>query len=222
MSYLKTIFTGSDVQANPVQYSSPGFNAGGLSTSFSGNNYNVSPDANRTGVVNDISSNFRNLGDITGGLRATVGPGFNDLLNARLNSLGDSATSAIGDLRQNLQARRVLGSSFGQDTISRAQSEFQRNRDSIIADNFTKSLDANNQLLKQQYDAYNQSFQANLGELNLEANIANGLTGKASEILAANAQTTAKLQEDASKENVKNNIGLASGVGKAASMFFGL
>jgi hypothetical protein len=227
MSYLSTIFTGSKVDPSPVQYRSPGFTAGGLSADAVGGiqggpvSYNVTADANRTGIVNDISSNFRGLGDLTGGLRATVSPGFNDLLKARLNTLNDSATSAIGDLRQNLQARRVLGSSFGQDTISRAQSEFQRNRDAVVADNFVKSLEMNNTLLKQQYEAYNQDFQSKLGELNLEANIANGLTGTAAKVLADNAQTTAKLQEDASKSNVANNIQLASGFGKAAAMFMG-
>jgi len=224
MSYLSTVFTGSKVKAEPVQYASPGFNAGGLSAEFKGGtlggpgSYVVTPDANRTGLVSDISSNFRSLGDLTGGLRATVAPGFNDLLKSRLNTLNDSATSAIGDLKQNLQARRVLGSSFGTDTISRANAEFGRQRDAVVADNFLKSLEANNNLLKQQYDAYNQQFQAGLSEMNLEASIANGLTTTAAQVLAANAQTTAKLQEDASKENVKNNIALAAGLGQ----FFGL
>ena len=213
MSFLKSIFGGSKVEAAPVQYSPPGFSAGGLTSAFSGNNYTVSADGNRSGLISDISSNFRNLGDVFGGLRSTVAPGFNDMLASRLSSLGDTATKAIGDLRQNLASRRILGSSFGQDTLGRLNAEFGRQRDAIVADNFLKSLEASTQLVKQQYDAYNSDFQNKIGELNLEANIANGLTGSAAKILADNAQATAKLQTEASKANATNDIGLASGFG---------
>ncbi len=79
---------------------------------------------------------------------------------------------------------------------------------------FLKSLDASTQLVKQQYDAYNSDFQSKLGELNLQADIANGLTGSAAKILADNAQVTAKLQNEANQFNAKMSNDQATGFGK--------
>jgi len=222
MSYLKSLFTGSKAEAAPVQYSPPGFSAGGLTSAFSGNQYTVSPDANRAGLISDISSNFRELGNTFGNLRSTVAPGFNDLLASRLSTLGDTATKAIGDLRQNLASRRILGSSFGQDTLGRLGAEFGRQRDAIVADNFLKSLEASTQLVKQQFDAYNSAFQNRIGELNLQANVASGLTGAAAKILADNAQMTARLQTSASVSNEENNIKLATGAVGAFGKLLGI
>jgi hypothetical protein len=219
MSYLKSIFTGSNAKAAPVNFTNPSFSGGGLN--WNGDNFSVTADANRTGVVNDISSNYRDLGNNYGDLRSMVAPGFNDMLKARLNSFGDTATKAIGDLRQNLQSRRILGSSFGQDTIGRLNAEFGRQKDTIVADNYLKSLDASTQLLKQQYEAWNQAFQTNLAELNLEAGVAQQMGSKGADILAQNARTTATLETDVNKANNAADIGLASGLGGFAGRALG-
>lgn len=211
MSFLSNLFGNTKVtpgQVNPAQniapianYSPSGFTGGGLTGSFSGNNFGVSADAGRTGAVSSLANSFGAFGNATGDLRATVVPGFNDLLKSRLTDLGNQATSAIGNLRQNLQSRRILGSSFGNDTISRAQNTIQQQRDAVIADNFQKSLEANNQLLVQQYGAYAKQYQTGLDELNLEASTASGLTNTASQLMAANAQLMAKLNEQGSEFN---------------------
>jgi paraquat-inducible protein B len=218
MSYLKSIFTGSNAEAAPVNFSMPGWNGGGLTFNP---DFSIHSSAARKDLVNDTASNFRDLGNNYGDLRSTVAPGYNDLLKARLNSLGDTATKAIGDLRQNLQSRRILGSSFGQDTIGRLNAEFGRQKDSIVADNFLKSLDANTQLLKQQYEAWNQAFQTNLAELNLEAGVAQQMGSKGADILAQNARTTATLETDVNKANNAADIGLASGLGGFAGRALG-
>lgn len=216
MSFLTDIFGKTKVDAPaPIQYTPPGFSGGGLSTSFSGNSYNVTPDANRTGVVNSISQNFGALGDTLGTLRAGVMPGYNDLLSARMTQINDTAHKAIGDLRQNLQSRRVLGSSFGQDTLTRANAEFGRQRDQVTADNYLQSLEASNKLLTQQYDAYNKQYATGLSELNLEAGVAQGLTGQAATILGQNAQLEAKLREQSAEFNATMSNNQASGFGKA-------
>lgn len=218
MSFLTNLF-GEKSNPPPVQFTPSGFNAGGLSSTFSNNNYNVTADPSRTAAVGGLSDTFANLGNQTGDLRATVAPGFNDLLKSRLTDYGNQATAAIGNLKQNLQSRRILGSSFGQDTLTRANNTFAQGRDAITADNFQKSLEANNQLLTQQYAAYAKQFQTGLDELNLETGVASSLTGNASTLLAQNAQLTAKLSEQAQEANAKmtnNNVtGLGSLVGKA-------
>lgn len=217
MAFLGGIFGSGDVQAPPVNTSLPGFSGGGLTGKMTGaglgDNYSVTADPNRTAAVGGLSDTFNTLGNLTGDLRSSVTPGFNDLLNTRLTSFNNNAASAIGTLNQNLQSRRILGSSFGQDTLTRAQNQFNQSRDAIVSDSFMQSLQANNQLLNQQYNAYSQAFQTNLNELNLEAGIANTMSSKVADILNQNARTEASLQEDASKATTKNNMDMASGLG---------
>lgn len=218
MSFLGNLFGRTKVDEPTLKYSPPGFNAGGLNTSFSNNSYNVTPSGARNDLIGSGVDNFNTFGNITGDLRATVAPGFNDLLNSRLNTLNDARTSAIGNLRENLASRRVLGSSFGQDTINRGEAEFARQKDAIVTDNFQKSLEMNNRLLGQQYDAYNKAFQTGLTELNLEASVAQELTGKASQALLDAAKTQASLTLQAQSFNAASALSQGQGLGQAIGM----
>ena len=201
-----------------IEYTPPGFSGGGISSNFSGNSYNVSPSADRTAAVGGLSDTFANFGNETGALRSTVAPGFNQMLQSRLAQINDAGTAAIGNLQQNLSARRILGSSFGNDTVTRANLEIARQRDATIADNYLRSLDANNQLLQQQYGAYSKQYSTALDEMNLEAGIASNLTGQASTQLAANARAQAEL--DAKAQEAQGKF-IGSMIGLAAAPFTG-
>lgn len=190
MSFL----SGPKIQ-NSQNAAPTGFTGGGLQV-FAPDGVNgtrVGPTQPRTDLVNNLSDTYGSLADAYGGLARTVAPGFNDLLKSRLASLSDSRESAISNLRQNLDSRRVLGSSFGQDTLTRADAEFSRQKDAVTADNFMKSLDASNALITQQYNALRGKFQTGLDELNLEANVGQNFSAGANKILADNAQAQAKL-----------------------------
>lgn len=215
MSFLTDMFGKTKVDTPaPVASTVSGFSGGGLTGSAgNGTEYTVSPDAMRTAQVGGVSGAFGQLGDLTGGLRSTVTPGFNDLLQTRLQSINDSARKSVGDLRTNLQSRRVLGSSFGQDTLTRADAEFSRQRDQATSDSFLKSLEVNNQLLQQQYSAYAKQYQTGLDELNLEAGMASNLSSKASDIFAANARLTSQLTATAEQFNAKMSNDQATGFG---------
>lgn len=189
-------FLGGDtpqVQFNPV-----GASAGGLTTSIpsNGGNITVTPDANRTAAVGGVADTYTALANRTAGLGDLVQPGYNDLLTSQLGSIDNAARSAVGNLKQNLQSRRVLGSSFGQDTLTRANAEFNKQRTDTMATNYLQSLDARNKLLQQEYTARTAAANTGLTELNLEANIANGLIGSTNDILAKNAQVNAKMEAD--------------------------
>ena len=201
MSGLGDLFGGGGGTPQ-VSATRPGFNAGGfIGRVDPSGNATVTPTAQRTGLVNDLSGSYQTFGNELGNLRATVAPGYNSLLDARLNQINDAAHRSIGNLRQSLAARRVLGSSFGQDTISRQNAEFSRLRDQAIADNFIRSLEANRQLLGQQYGAYADQFNTGLNELNLEAKIGSALATQGAQILndtaKINADFTAKSQAGA-------------------------
>src|SRR5690348_14869747 len=129
-----------------LQPSYPAFSGGGLTRSSVGGLATVSPTGERTDTVAGLAGAGAEAANTFGGLYDTVQPGFNSLLDARLNQINDAARSSIGDLRTNLQSRRILGSSFGNDTINRNQAEFARLRDQAVASNFLQSLDAQQKL----------------------------------------------------------------------------
>lgn len=174
-------------------FSPPGFSGGGLTGSFSGNSFNVNPTAARTGAVNSLSSTFgAQAGDVAA-LRSTVAPGFSQFRRAGMAALENQRKSTISTLRENLAQRRISGSSFGQDSLTRANAQYAQNEAEFSANAYLSELQANENLIQQQYTAARGEFQTQLSEMNFEAGIAADMAGKASSTLATNAQTEAKL-----------------------------
>lgn len=205
-------------------YRPPGFAGGGLVGNFlgmtgaGGGLYDVKPTGIRADLVSGLSDAGGNAADNFQTLYNTVAPGYNDLLRTRIDQINNSAGKAIGDLRQNLASRRVLGSSFGNDTINRLNAEFSAQRDQATADTFLKSLDAQRQLTADTFNARQKQFQAGLDELNLEAGIATNLAGQANTQLATNARTDAQLQTGT---NQKFAGAIINGIGSIAGMALG-
>jgi hypothetical protein len=233
MSFLTDMFGSTKVSpasvSAPPPVTPPGFRAGGLAVNWGDNGYNVGASDARTSAVGNLADTFGALGNQYGTLASSVAPGFNDLLKTRLTDLGNQATAAIGDLKQNLQSRRILGSSFGQDTINRLNTGINQQRDAVIADNYLKSLQAQKELIGQQYQAYAQKFQTGLDELNLEASTASGLMGSAAGILQQNQSLLEKANEfnagsinSAAQFNAKMSNDQASGFGSFLGKFLPL
>lgn len=214
---LGSLFSGSKPQVN---YTPPGFNAGGLSATFGGNGYNVTPSADRSGTVSGLSNTFTQEGNQFGNLASTVQPGFSALRKAQLDQLNNSRTAALGNLQQNLARRRVLGSSFGQDAITRANLDYNQQAANIQAQTYLQELQSSQQLIQQQYTAASQSFQTNLNEMNLEAGVAADLTGKASQTLSQVAAYQAKLDAESAAGAGKFFGNIGSQLGSALGSFF--
>lgn len=205
--------------AAPVQNFKPtGINAGGLSSSISGDNLTITPSAERLGLVGGLSRGFTSEADALAGLRGRVTPGFSDLRTARLQEIEDARKAAIGNLRENMARRRVQGSSFGQDALARAELEFGKAREATAAESFLQELDATNQLIQQEFSARRGAFEAGLNDLNLQAVVATKLAAGASAQLGANARLEAELaaKEQAGRgkffgENVISPLSKAAG-----------
>jgi len=179
----------------PLQNFKPsGFNAGGLGTSFGADgNLTITPTAERLGAVRGLQDVFGNLAGELGGQRGLVAPGASALRASRLGEVESARASAIGNLRENLQRRRVLGSSFGADALSRAEAEFGQQKERVAAESFLQEFELTNQLINQQFGALRGQAQTGLDELNLQADIAAKLSGAATGALAANARTLSEL-----------------------------
>ncbi len=210
--------------AGLTNFTPPGINAGGLSSTYGPGGIGITADANRTAAVSGLSDTFGQQAGEIGGLRATVAPGFSNLRTAALNQIENARSNAIGNLRENLQRRRVLGSSFAQDAASRTEAEFAQEKAKTEAQSYLQELEATNQLIQQEFTARRGVFQTGLDEMNLEANLAAGLAGKATDVLGKNAQVEAMLkaqeQQGAGKLVGTLTQPFADAAGKGAGKFF--
>lgn len=211
-------------QAGLQSFQPPGFQGGGFGTSFGQGGLTITPTAERLAAVSGLKDTFGNLATELSGQRGKVAPGVSDLRAARLGEIEDARRSSIGNLRENLQRRRVLGSSFGQDALTRAESEFAGQRDKVAAETFLQEFELTNQLIGQQFAALRGQAQTGLDELNLEAEIGSKLASGATNALASNAQMLAQLnaKEAAGQGKFFGDLiqPVAKGVGTAVGKFF--
>lgn len=172
-----------------IEFQPPSISAGG----FTGSGGSITPTAERMRMVDELAATFGPQADAYADLRSKVTPGFSAFRDARLAEVEGARTRAVGNLRDNLARRRVLGSSFGSDALVRAESEFSREKERVQAESFLSELEASNALIGKEFEARRGGYQTFLDELNLEAQVATSLSTNASQVLASNAQLKARL-----------------------------
>ncbi len=216
---------GGSGDSNPAaalqNFQPPGFQGGGFGTSFGPGGLTITPTAERLAAVGGVKDVFGNLASELGGQRGKVAPGMSELRSQRLAESEGARRSAVGNLRENLQRRRVLGSSFGQDALTRAEAEFGGLRDRASAESFLQEFELTNQLINQQFGALRSAAQTGLDELNLEAELGAKLASGATNALASNAQTLAKLNAEEAAGKGKFFGNLIQPFAKAAGDFGG-
>ena len=206
----------TDVSVPSINTSFPGLTAGGLRATASGNGVNVTSDPGRRSLVNRTSRSFLDQSKELAALRETVAPGVSDLRASRLQAVEDARNRSIGNLRENLQRRRVLGSSFGADAIGRQEAEFAREAERVEAESFLQELDLTTQLLAQETQARTNSFQTRLNELNLQTDLAADIQSKIAGDLNSNARFQAQLAIQAGQFNARSAQQSQAGFGQLA------
>ena len=169
------------------------FNTPGFSGTVNGNTIDLtqSPELTSalTGVTNATTSTNNNIQDLINRL----GPGYNALTDVALKNLENARLKTVGDLQDNLARRRIAGSSFANDALTRANAEFANQGEQIRAQNTLASLDAANKLIQQQHANTMNAFSTTLNELNLEGTTAAQVASGVSGIMSSNAQLQAQL-----------------------------
>lgn len=193
--------------------------AGGLNARFndSGNRVKISSAGRRQQLVGGIQDLFRSQADELQNLRGQVEPGFGRLTDARVNAIENRRRSAVGNLRENLSRRRVLGSSFAQDALARAESEFGQQEAETRAQSFLQELDVTRDLIGREFQARQNAVQTALNELNLQAEVGTQLATQATSALQANAA----VQTEAALENQRQTLGLVGAAIGGSSEAFG-
>jgi hypothetical protein len=168
-------------------------NAGGLTSSLNDNSLSINSDANRQGLVTQGANLFTQQADQLGALRGQIAPGTSALRAAQLAEIENARQASISNLRDNLARRRVLGSSFGSDALTRSNLDFEQQKSKVIADTYMKELDATNQLINQEFTARQSAVTTQVSELNLQADLGQSLIASATDALKASAQLQAQL-----------------------------
>ena len=182
-----------NISANvPKSVNTPGLNIvskkGGLTATRT---------AETTGLLEQLGLINKDQAARLGGLIEQVKPGVGALTEARLTGLGNVRRRTIGDIRENLARRRVLGSSFAQDAITRAEREFAEQEAELRASSFLQELELTNQLSQQQADALRSTVLTGLEQSNFEAQLAVNFANRTQAVMGQIGQFQAQLSAQA-------------------------
>lgn len=222
MSFLKSIFSpdAPKINFNPASFSGGG-GAGGTFNFGIGGGASFTESAALAGNLGGLQQTFARQAAEIGGLRPMVAPGFSAFRQAGLSDLDTQQQANISNLRDNLATRRVMGSSFAGDAISRANAEFAQKRDQFIAQTYLQEVEASNKLIQEQYEASSNQFKVGINQFNFESQLTAQLTSQAMATSAAVATAQAKLDADAAAglgKFIGSTLGTAIGIGSKAMM----
>ena len=157
---------------------------------------------------NAFDSRFpRLMGDLDT-LRGTLTPGFSQLREVAGNEVSKARTQGIGNLRESLARRRVLGSSFGEDALARAEAEFGDLAARTQTASFLAELDANMKVLGFEFEQIGQALQREFQEIGLAA----GFTTQIGQLVSNNQNFAQRLAADEAASRAKF-LGTIAGLG---------
>jgi len=189
---------GSSKGAGTVNSELAGFDTSGISaTPISKSQVGVTTSPLKTRLLQSKSDVFGKQAGELRDLLPTFEGGIGSLTEASLKGLDNARTRSIGNLRENLQRRRVLGSSFAQDALARADAEFGQKESEIRASSLLQEADIKQKILSRIHQSEISQAQVFIDNMNLEAEIGTQLASGVSSSLSANARFQAQAELDA-------------------------
>lgn len=146
-----------------------------------------------SGAITDVSRQFGLGASQLSGLREQVTPGFGRLTQAAKQNIESERRRTIGNLRENLARRRVLGSSFAQDALSRAEAEFAQKGAQMEAQNILAEIDMSTKLLQAETQNRVQQFSTILNQMNFESGLAAQLQSGINQAMQRNAEAQSQI-----------------------------
>lgn len=193
----------------PVQDFRPsGFSSAGLNVTPNGNVVNLSRGGSVSQNLGNLSgAASTNLNELAA-LRSNLNSGFsqvNDantgLLAQRVGRIRDASRAALGNLRDNLARRRIAGSSFAADALSRAEAEFAREESLAEAENaqlrsqnVLAQVEAETNLINQEFQTRVGQFSAFIDQANFESGLGAQITSGVTSALQRSAETLSNLR----------------------------
>lgn len=145
----------------------------------------VRSSAERKGLIQEVRDLLGEGAGELSDIRDLVRPGFSEFRRAGLEAIGTRARRSIGNLRENLARRRVLGSSFAEDAVTRAEREFAQEESEFAAATTLQELDVFTQLTQQITEQQVAAVERQIQELNLQLDVGLQLAGQATQSLTA-------------------------------------
>lgn len=226
IGYTTSKITGDPQLGSIENYKPYDFTSTGLSGSLEDGTFSLTRSGELTnqlgGLQSALSKRALEFANLRKGLNRDTSGIIGALRETGVNAIQNRRRRAIGDLRENLARRRVAGSSFAADALSRAEAQFAQEEAQFGAEVGVKEFELNQQtlakemeLLSAETEANVQSFQAGLSQLNLESGLAAQLATGMSGIAAENARAIAQIYAEyaAARTNI---VGTAIGAGAAA------
>ena len=133
------------------------------------------------------------------GLRAQVAPGMGEVTSSRVQALRNASAQAIGNLRDSLGRRGVMGSSFAEDAVSRERQAFTQEEASQRAQGKIEEISISSALFGEEMK--NLGMQLGLDEF----------TTNAMQQQFQNIATQAELQQKELTRQL-NELGVAGGI----------
>src|SRR3990167_9069073 len=202
VSIVKGLFGGKSKSEKILQRFTPaGFSTPGLTGTFDKgtNTFSVSRTEEGQRTLDSLRGGFEGLATELRGLRPQVAPGFGRLTESRVQAIRGAGQRAVGNLREELSRRRVLGSSFAQREVVATQAEFGRQEEQARAESFLQDFDATRELIGQEFQASIAGSAAVLDQLNFETGLGAQLSNASSQQMQQNilAQAQARAANEA-------------------------
>lgn len=162
--------------------------------------------------VKGVSPIHKNLDQIVGqinALRDEVTPGFGRFTEAAVTALNSARDAARGNLREQLERRRVRGASFANAQEASLESEFGQKENQLRAAATLEEIGVTARLIEQEFGVYTAAAQDELATLGLGTQHAAALAGVAQRAAALEAQLAAQSAagEGAGKASMFGNLG---------------
>ena len=210
---FKGIFGGtSDAEKILRRFQPTGFSAPGLQGSFnkSTNRFSITRTGEGDRTLAGLRKAFEARAAEFRGLRDRVKPGFGELTRTRIDAIRGAGKRAVGNLREELGRRRVLGSTFASREIASTEAEFGRQEELARAESFLQELGLTSEFIREEFASTISGFSAILKQLNFESSLAANLANNASGQLNANLMAQAKAreaQQEAGEDFINNLLG---------------
>ena len=164
-----------------------------------------------------FDSSFGTALDVLRRVRGEATDASRGLAAVRSQTIRDAAQRSISNLRDNLSRRRVQGSSFAGDALSRAELEAGRAIAEQDALGVLQQLDVERQIVLEEANVASQALQREFKELEAFLNVAGINTAG----FSAAAQVGAQLQAQSFSDAVGNSVGGATLLADALGKTFG-
>ena len=113
----------------------------------------------------------------------------------------------MGNLRENLGRRRVLGSDFAQDAQGRVAAEFANEEANLRAQNFLAEFEMTQKLIDESYQLNRSSFQVMLDQIQAESEMALQMTTSVAASLGAHKTAQMQLAAQAQAAGRRHRAG---------------